>query len=196
MVAGIQENSFKEKKNDCGVSDVVVAGIHEHSGKEKKSGGSQMEPREARLLTTIQIEESLSKREQEQLQNLVLEFADIFALDESELSSTDLVTHVIDTGDTVPVKQHPRRIPFALRDRVDQLVKEMLDQGVVTPSKSPWASPVVLVAKKDGSTRFCVDYRRINSVTKTDVFPLPPVDDSLDQLSNSQYFTTLDLAAG
>ena len=74
-----------------------------------------MEPREARLLRTVQIEESLPQREQEQLQNLVLEFADMFALDESELSSTDLVTHVIDTGDTVPVKQHPRRIPFALR---------------------------------------------------------------------------------
>ena len=134
-------------------------------------------------------------KEREQLQNLVLEFADTFALDESELSSTDLVTNVIDTGDTMPIKQHPKRIPFALRDGVDRLVKEMLNQGVVTPSKSPWASPVVLVAKKDGSTHFCADYRHLNSVTKTDVFPLPRVDDSLDLLSNSQYFTTLDLAA-
>ena len=108
----------------------------------------------------------------------------------------DVVTHVIDTGDSIPIKQHPRRIPFSLRSRVDQLVSEMLYQGIVVPSKSPWASPVVLVAKKDGSTRFCVDYRRLNAVTKTDVFPLPRVDDSLDQLSNSRYFTTLDLAAG
>ena len=124
---------------------------------------SQLESQEARILKTIQMEESLSLRECEQLQNLVLEFADIFALDQSELSSTDLVTHVIDTGDTVPIKQHPRRVPFALQDQVDQLVKEMLDQGVVTPSKSLWASRVVLVAKKDGSTRYCVDYRRLNS---------------------------------
>ena len=94
-------------------------------------------------MKTIQVEESLSKKEREQLHKLVFEFADIFALDQSELSSTDLVTHVIDTGDTSPIKQHPRRIPFALRDKVDQLVK-MLDQGVVIPSKSPWASPVVL----------------------------------------------------
>ena len=76
------------------------------------------------------------------------------------------------------------------------MVKEMLDQGVVAPSKSPWASLAVLVAKKDGSTRFCVEYCCLNSVTKTDVFLLPRVDNSLDQLSNSQYFTTLDLAAG
>jgi hypothetical protein len=72
----------------------------------------------------------------------------------------------------------------------------MLDQVVVTPSKSPWGSPVVLVAKKDGSTRFFVDYRHLNATTKPDVFPLPRVDDSLDQLSRSKYFTTLDLAAG
>ena len=63
---------------------------------------------------------------------------------------------------------------------VDQMVKEMLDQGVVVHSKCPWASPVVLVAKKDGSTHFCVDYRRLNAVTKSDIFPLPRVDDSLD----------------
>ena len=67
----------------------------------------------------------------------------------------------------------------------------MLDQGMVTPSKSPWGSPVVLVAKKDGSTALIID-----AATKPDVLPLPRVADSLDQLSNSKYFTTLDLAAG
>ena len=101
---------------------------------------------------------------------------------------------MIDTGDSAPIKQPPRHIPFALREKVDQLVKEMLDQGVVTPSKSPCISPVVLFAKKDVSTQICVDYRRSNAATESDVFPLPRVDDSLDQLSNSKYFTTLDLA--
>ena len=110
--------------------------------------------------------------------------------------TTDLVTHVIDTGDCSRIKQPPRRIPFALRERVDQFIKDMLDQGVITPSKSPWGSPVVLVAKKDESTRFCIDYHRLNTVTKTDIFPLPRVDDSLDQLANSRFFTTLNLSAG
>ena len=82
--------------------------------------------------------------------------------------------------------QAPRRIPFTLRGKVSQLVNEMLEQGVTVPSSSPWASPIVLVAKKDGSTRFCVDYRKLNAITKLDVFPLPRIDDSLDLLCGTK----------
>ena len=71
----------------------------------------------------------------------------------------------------------------------------MLTQGVICPSYSPWASPVVLV-QKDGSLRFCIDYRRLNAITKLDVFPLPRIDDSLDLFAKSKYFTTLNLAMG
>ena len=109
---------------------------------------------------------------------------------------TLLVEHSINTGDHLPIKQLPRRIPHFLRAKVSQHVEEMLEQNVITPSHSPWASPVVLVAKKDGSTRFCVDYRKLNAITKMDVHPLPRIDDSLDQLAGSCYFSTLDLASG
>ena len=67
---------------------------------------------------------------------------------------------------------------------------------MITPSNSPWASPVVLVRKKDGSLRFCIDYRSLNLATKSDTFPLPRIDDLLDQLGNAKYFSTLDLAVG
>ena len=90
----------------------------------------------------------------------------------------------------------PHRTPSALRNKTEELIKKTLDQGIVKNSNSPWESPVILVAKKDGSTRFCVDYRRLNSVTRMDTFPLPQVDDFLDLLANTTYFSTLDLASG
>ena len=72
----------------------------------------------------------------------------------------------------------------------------MLSKNIISPSQSPWASPIVLVAKKDGSTRFCVDYRRLNAVTRKDVYPLPRIDDSLDTLTGSRWFSTLDMRNG
>lgn len=81
-------------------------------------------------------------------------------------------------------------------DQVEQLVGKMQEQGVVQPSTSPWASPVVLVPKEDGSLCFCVDYRRLNSITKKDVYPLLRVDDIFDTLDGAKYFTSLDLASG
>ena len=83
---------------------------------------------------------------------------------------------------------------------LEALVREvtvlMQEQGVIKPSASPWASPVVLVRKKDGILRFCIDFRQLNAVTQTDSHPLPRIDDLLDQMGKSRYFTTLDLASG
>ena len=141
-------------------------------------------------------EQSLTSVEIAQLRELVENYDHIFALDDFELGRTNTCQHTIDTGSSSPIRQLPRRVPFALRQKVDEMVEEMLEKGVIEPSRSPWASPVVLVSKKDGSLRFCVDYRKLNSVTKLDVFPLPWIDDSLDTLAHTQYFTTLDLASG
>ncbi|KAL5500047.1 hypothetical protein EMCRGX_G011541 [Ephydatia muelleri] len=89
-----------------------------------------------------------------------------------------------------------RRLPFHQRDVVQKMIQGMLQQGIIEPSGGAWASPIVLVRKKDGSYRFCVDFRRLNSVTKKDVHPLPRIDDALDTLSGSKWFSTLDLASG
>ena len=78
----------------------------------------------------------------------------------------------------------------------EECVAEMLTGGQIEPSDSPWSSPVVLVTKKDGGTRFCVDYRRLNDATVKDAYPSPRIDDTLDMLAGKQWFSTLDLTSG
>ena len=132
----------------------------------------------------------------QQILECALDFQDVFALDDTELGEAKGVEHVIDTGDSQPMRQLPRRVPFALRKEISRMVQEMLDGDIVQESASPWASPVVLVKKKDGTLRFCVDYRRLNAVTRKDTFPLPRIDDLLDQLSGKTVFSTLDAKRG
>ena len=138
----------------------------------------------------------LTSDQQQQLEQLILDSADVFSLTDSDLGHTSIVKHTIDSGDHQPIKQHPRRMPFIRRNKIVELVNDMTDRGVVQPSTSAWASPIVLVPKRDGSLCFCVDYRKLNAVTKKDVYPLPRIDDILDTLGKSRYFTTLDLASG
>ena len=138
----------------------------------------------------------LSQEEREQLHSCLQEYADLFARGDSDLGATDLVKHAIDTGDHPPIKQPPRRALFALWRHMNEMTRKMEEQGIIQPSKSPWASPIVLVTKKDGSTCFCVDYRKLNAVTKMDGLPPLRIDDTLDMLSGQRFFTTLDLASG
>ena len=140
--------------------------------------------------------DNLSQVESTELQALLAEYHDVFALDDSELGCTDVLRHHIDTGNSNPIRQQPYRTPVVRREEMREMIDTMQDQGVVKPSCSPWASPVVLVPKKDGTLRFCVDYRRLNMVTRKDVYPLPRVDDLLVALGGAKYFSSLDLASG
>jgi hypothetical protein len=106
------------------------------------------------------------------------------------------VKHHIDTGDAAPIKQHPRRVPYSQIDAVNDEIDKMLQKGIIRPSSSPWSSPVVLVKKSDDSLRFCVDYRKLNSVTKKDSFPIARIDETIDAISGSEYFCVMDLASG
>ncbi|GBM75167.1 Transposon Ty3-I Gag-Pol polyprotein [Araneus ventricosus] len=102
----------------------------------------------------------------------------------------------INTSNHPPIKQYLRRLPLAKKEEAERLVKEMVDTGIIEESSGPWASPIVLVKKKDGSTRFCVDYRKLNEITIKDCYPLPRIDDTLVALNGSQWFSTLDLKRG
>ena len=121
----------------------------------------------------------------QQLTELILEYQDIFALSDTELGGAEGVVYDINTGDQEPIKPYPCHVPFALQQKMEGMIQKMLSQGVIQPSHNPWASPVVLVAKKVGTTCFCVDYQKLNAATKMDVYPLPRIDDMLDLLSNN-----------
>lgn len=131
-----------------------------------------------------------------EVRKLITEYSDVFAMDNNQMGRTNVVKHLINTGSTRPIRQHPRRLPIAKREEAEEIIKDMHDHGIIEPSDSPWSSPVVLVKKKDGSTRFCVDYRHLNEVTKKDCYPIPRIDDTLDTLSGSKWFSTLDLKSG
>ncbi|UYV72261.1 hypothetical protein LAZ67_9002385 [Cordylochernes scorpioides] len=130
------------------------------------------------------------------LTRLLYQEENVFAISPNDVGRTNVTQHRIDTGGASPVKQLPRRLSMTRRNEVDKLIEELTEQDVIERSSSPWASPVVLVKKKDGSTRFCVDYRRLNDLTKKNSYPLPRIDARLDTLSGSQWFSTLDLKSG
>ncbi|UYV66872.1 K02A2.6-like, partial [Cordylochernes scorpioides] len=106
------------------------------------------------------------------------------------------VKHRINTGDHLPTKQRPYRVAPRERQIIQDEVNKMEKLDIIQPSESPWASPVVLIRKKDGSWRFCVDYRRLNKITKKDVYPLPRIDDTLDCLRGARFYSSMDLQSG
>ena len=158
--------------------------------------GEEQTAERKKKLQQLLPEPDLPPREKQTLYNFLAGYHHIFSLKEGERGETDLVQMEINTGDAPPKKQPTRRVPFTLRQEVARQLDQMQKQGVIQPSRSPWASQIVLVRKRDGSHRFCIDYRGLNAVTKADIYPLPRIEDLLDQLGQSAYFSSIDLASG
>ncbi len=180
-------------------TDDSQARVNAVATRECEVGGESKATRKRKLRELLTEElppQALPEQQARELLDLLEDYHDVFCLEEGERGETDLVQLHIETGDAPPRKYPVRRVPFAVRQEIARLLNDMQSNNVIQPSNSPWASPVVLVRKKDGTLRFCVDYRGLNSVTKSDQFPLPRIDDMLDQLGKAQYFSTLDLAAG
>lgn len=138
----------------------------------------------------------LSKEEQVQVRALLQKYQVVFSAHEGDLGCTRLISHDIPLLDDVPVRQRYRRIPPSDYEVVKTHINQLLEAQVIRESSSPYASPIVLVKKKDGSLRMCVDYRHLNAKTRKDAFPLPRIEESLDSLTGAQWFSTLDLASG
>ena len=122
--------------------------------------------------------------------------SDLFASKDTELGHRDNVRMRIDTGSADLIKLRPYRTPLNNRKIIDETIDEILYAKVIRRSRSPWSFPVVIVDKKDGSKRFCVDFKKLNQVTKKNSYPLPVIDDILALLGKAKYFTSLDLKSG
>lgn len=140
--------------------------------------------------------DNLDADQQLQLQQFLTRWQHVFSAHDEDYGCTDLVTHQIPTGEAAPVRERYRPVPPTLYKEIRTLLQGMLESGVIRESSSPWAAPVVLVQKKRGAWRFCVDYRKLNSATRKDAFPLPRIEDSLTCLTQAAWYSTLDLASG
>lgn len=139
---------------------------------------------------------NLTDLEQQQAKCLLQKYSAAFSGGGAGLGCTNLIKHEIPLVDDVPVRQRYRRLPPSQYDVVKSHIQDLLEQGVVKPSCSPYSSPIVVVKKKDGSIRLCVDYRQLNAKTRKDAYPLPRIEESLDALTGARLFSTLDLASG
>lgn len=139
---------------------------------------------------------SLTTEQHLALDSLFEEYADLFASNYSQMGKTELVQHQISVGNATPIKQRWYSNTYHGHQVIQKEIANMLELGIIEKSFGPWSSPVVLVGKPDGTWRFCVDYRKLNSVTKKDVYPLPRINDILDALQGACFFTSLDLFSG
>jgi hypothetical protein len=124
------------------------------------------------------------------------EFEDIFTTTYDNLPRNPYYNHRINTGNATPIRQKPYRTPHHLLEFEKQHIEELLKNGVIRPSESPWASPTVIVPKKGGKWRLVVDYRLLNKETVKDAYPLPRIDELLDSLQGARIFSSLDMFAG
>ena len=151
----------KLKKEELSVSKQVEVDLPEEIAKELQKKSK---------------ENKWSVEEKEKLRTIMKQYIEVFAKTKMDVGHTTVVKHKIDTQGHEPIKQRPYRIPHHLREIANKEVKDMLDKNIIKPSNSPWAAPVVLIQKKNGEPRFCIDFRKLNEITKKDAYPIPNLD--------------------
>lgn len=144
----------------------------------------------------VRLGDSVSEGDRQKLMTMLNQYRHCFASNLKELGCTDLTQMNIELNSQRPVVYRPYRLSHHERDKVQTMIGEMLEAGVIRESTSEYASPVILVRKKDGSFRMCIDYRMLNSVTVKERFPMPIIEDEIARLSGQACFVTLDLASG
>lgn len=183
----------------CTLQGIMPGSLHVYSGSQlsKCITISGMGPGPVLLTSTVQADLKLTGGEiSQELEELLSEYADIFQLLKG-LPSSWLQDHkipLLDEGQVVKIR--PYRYLVVQKNEIEKLVQEMFDAGIIRDSNSPFALPIVMVKKKDRSWRLCVDYRQLNQLTLKDKFPIPVIEELLDELRQAMYFSKLDLRSG
>ena len=193
---------YVERNSDLVVQpvnvNVVVSEPKEDLGSELNS--NSFGPTDTTRLTNTDVLRNLdsklshlSESQRQDLEKLLLEFERLFP---DVPTRTDQIYHDVDVGNADPIKQHPYRLNPSKQKYLKEEIKYLLENDFIEPSSSSWSSPCILVPKPDGSYRMCTDYRKVNSVTKTDTFPIPRMDDCIDKVGKARYVTKFDLLKG
>ena len=132
----------------------------------------------------------------QKFERMLMEHHHIFSLDKNDIGCTDTAEQIIELMDNEPFKERFRRIARPLLEEVQENLRDMLDRGAIWPSKSPWCNAIVLVRKKDGTLRFCINFRKLNATTKKDSFPLPYMQETMESMVGAQFFSSMDLKSG
>jgi len=165
---------------------------------EEAQDGAILEPaavenKETDFSKDIKGIQQLESSQQQQMMELIMEYKEQFG---DAPSLADLPAHHIDTGQAKPVCRKPYRTAIHFKQKLEEHIKQLLDDGIIRPSTSPWSSPALTVPKKSGGVRLCVDFREVNKLILRDSYPLPLIDDLLKTVSSATYLTTLDLTQG
>ena len=169
-------------ENDCNFDE----NFDVHSGTAKLNNSEILRNIDSKLA-------HLTQSQQQDLKELFSEYKHLFS---DVPSITDTIIHDVDVGDAQPIKQHPYRLNPQKEEYLKNEVQYLLDNDFIEPSQSNWSSPCLLVPKPDQSYRMCTDFRKLNSVTKTDTFPIPRTDDCIDKVGKAKYVTKIDLLKG
>jgi len=173
--------------------DLFPNGFREHL---PSSDDCKANARWEKICQKIRIDQSLDKEKGQQLWKTLEGYQDVFAWNKRELGCCTIGKHSIDTQGYPPCRMSPGRLSYWEEAEVKRQIDVLVDLGKVKPSNSEYAYRVTLPVKRDGSRRFCGDYRPLNLQTRRDSFPMPLVDDVISQLGKSAWFTALDLQSG
>ena len=150
----------------------------------------------AKIRISMEKSEGRSNEEINETMAIIERKADVFSKYKNDMGKTDLLAHQIKTFDNIPISMKPRRVPCGLEDDVNKMVDDLLNSDVIRPSNSPWNFPIVVVKKKNGDNRMCVDYRALNAKTARPIYPIPSSEELFDSIGDAKYFSSLDLSSG